>query len=54
MPNQAKVKVTSHRMPEHSLLYDRVIPAALVILGVVMLLLIVFAVGVLTGLIHWA
>jgi hypothetical protein len=54
MSNQAKVKVTGHKMPEHSLLYDRVIPVALVIMGVVMLLLIAFAIGVLTGLIHWA
>jgi hypothetical protein len=40
-------------MPEHSILYNRVIPIALVLLGVALFLLIVFAIGVLTGLIHW-
>jgi hypothetical protein len=54
MPDHTKIKPASHRMPEHSVLYNRLIPIALLLLGVVMFLLIVFAIGVVTGLIHWA
>jgi hypothetical protein len=40
-------------MPEKSVFYDRILPALLVVLAVVMLLLISFAIGVLVGLIPW-
>lgn len=42
-----------HKMPEGSMFYDRIVPALFIALGVVMILLILFAVGVLTGLVPW-
>ena len=43
----------AHRIPEQSVFYGRVIPVVFVILAVVMVLLVLFAIGVLTGLITW-
>lgn len=43
----------AHKMPDKSVFYDRVVPVLFVALGLIMLLLIVFALGVLTGLIPW-
>jgi hypothetical protein len=40
-------------MPEQSVFYDRVLPILFVALGIVMVGLILFALGVLTGLIPW-
>jgi hypothetical protein len=40
-------------MPDKSMLYDRIIPLVLMLLTGVMLLLILFAFGVLTGLVSW-
>ena len=42
-----------HKMPERSTFYDRIVPVLFVALGIVMLLLIVFALGVLSGVIQW-
>ncbi len=42
------------RMPEGSVFYERVVPALLVVLGVVMLVLILVAAGVLLGLISFS
>ena len=39
------------RMPEDSVLYERVIPALLVVLGIVTVGLILFALGVLLGIV---
>jgi len=41
-------------MPEKSVLFNRVIPILFVLLALVLALLILFAIGVLTGLVHWA
>lgn len=46
-------KYKQHKMPEESLLYDRVIPALFIAFGVVTIGLILFAVGIFTGLIAW-
>ena len=43
----------AHKMPERSTFYDRIVPVLFVALGIVMLLLIVFALGVLSGVIQW-
>lgn len=52
-PRKPRQGLKSPRMPEQSVFYDRIVPLMLVILGVVMVGLIVFAAGVLTGLIPW-
>jgi len=39
----------SARMPEKSLFYEKVIPALFILLGIVMVILILFAAGVLLG-----
>ena len=41
----------SNRMPENSTLYEKIVPTLLVFMAVVMVGLILFAVGVLTGLV---
>jgi len=46
-------RIKTHKMPEQSVLYDRLVPILFVVLGLVTLALIVFSLGVLTGLIHW-
>ena len=43
----------AHRMPDKSTLFNRLIPVLFVVLGIVMLALILFAIGVVTGVIHW-
>ena len=43
----------SRRMPEGSTFYDKVVPLMLVALGLLTLLLIVVAAGVLLGYVHW-
>jgi len=40
-------------MPENSFLFEKIIPASLIILGIITLGLIVFAAGVLLGIIHF-
>ena len=40
-------------MPKDSVFYEKIIPALFVFLGVVMILLVLFAAAVLTGLIHF-
>jgi hypothetical protein len=39
--------------PEHSLLFEKVIPALLILMGILTLLLILFAAGVLLGIVHF-
>ena len=41
------------RTPKNSMMFEKVIPALLVIMGVLMILLILFAAGVLLGFIHF-
>ncbi len=56
MAGTAKPKldaVKTHKMPDRSILYDTLVPVIFIVLGVVTLGLIVFSVGVLTGLVHW-
>ncbi len=47
-PQQRLIK--NSRMPEGSVFYDRIVPAVLVLLGVVMVVVVVFSIGVLLGL----
>lgn len=53
VPRKPKRGLKSPRMPERSVFYDRIVPLVLAILGMVMVGLIVFALGVLSGLIPW-
>jgi hypothetical protein len=41
------------RAPKNSLLFEKVVPALLVLMGVLMVVLILFAAGVLLGIIHF-
>ncbi len=52
-PRRPKRGLKSPRMPEQSVFYERIVPLVLALLGVVMVGLIVFALGVLSGLIPW-
>jgi hypothetical protein len=52
-PQSGRSDFKAHKMPERSTFFDRVVPILFVVLGVVMLLLIVFALGVLSGAIQW-
>jgi hypothetical protein len=42
---------SSSRFPENSRFYDKLLPALLVLLAIIMVILILFAVGVLVGLV---
>ncbi len=55
MPPESRPQrgLKSPKMPPHSTFYDTVLPILLVVLGIVMLGLIVFAIGVLAGIIPW-
>ena len=41
------------RMPENSVLFEKIIPASLVGMGILMVLLILFAAGVLLGIVQF-
>lgn len=45
--------IKAHKMPEKSVFFDRVVPVLLVVLAIVMALMILFALGVLTGIVSW-
>ena len=40
-------------MPQNSLLFEKIVPALLILLGVLMVALLVFAAGVLLGIVHF-
>jgi hypothetical protein len=50
-PTLADLK--THKMPEQSVFYDKVLPALFIGLAVIMGVLILFAIGVLTGIVPW-
>lgn len=41
------------RAPKNSMLFEKVVPALLIFMGVLMVVLILFAAGVLLGIIHF-
>ena len=51
-PRKSAKTATSHA-PENSTLFERVIPVLLVAMGVLTVLLILFAAGVLLGIVHF-
>lgn len=42
-----------HREPKQDGLYDKLIPVAFILLGLIMISLVIFSVGVLVGWFHW-
>jgi hypothetical protein len=52
MPNSTRANDGSH-IPEKSMLFEKFIPALLILMGVLMVALILFAAGVLLGIIHF-
>jgi hypothetical protein len=48
-----QTKTTKSHAPEDSALFERVIPVLLVVLGIVTVVLILFAAGVLLGIVHF-
>ena len=52
MATQPIPKSKSH-IPENSVFFDKVIPIVLILLGVIMLGLMLFAAGVLLGIVHF-
>ena len=52
LPKRSPVNNKS-RMPENSVLFERIVPAALVFMGVLTVVLILFAAGVLLGIVQF-
>jgi hypothetical protein len=52
MATQSLPKSKSH-MPRNSILFEKVIPALLILMGVIMLGLMLFAAGILLGIVHF-
>jgi hypothetical protein len=50
--DRTKAQKSSH-IPRGSMFYEKVVPVLLIAMGILMLLLVVFAAGVLTGLIKF-
>lgn len=49
-----RIAGSTSRMPENSLFYEKLVPALLIVLSIIMVLLILFAVAVLLGLVPLA
>ncbi len=52
MAVQSKINSRSH-IPEKSFLFEKVVPMALIVMGVITLGLMAFAAGVLLGIVHF-
>jgi hypothetical protein len=52
VPKHTPINSKSH-MPENSVLFERIIPAALVSMGILTIILILFAAGVLLGIVQF-
>jgi hypothetical protein len=46
--------IKTHKMPQGSLFYDTIIPGLFILLGVVTVILIVYALGILVGVVPWS
>jgi hypothetical protein len=51
--DQSTIPGKASRIPEDSILYTRIIPAMLVVMGILMVVLILFAAGVIVGLVKF-
>jgi len=52
MSSQTPTTQKSHA-PEHSMLFERIIPMLLILMGILTVALILFAAGVLLGVVHF-
>ena len=52
VPKRAPANSKSH-MPENSVLFEKIVPAALISMGVLTIVLVLFAAGVLLGIIQF-
>lgn len=52
MSKQARTESKSH-IPKNSLLFEKIIPALLILMGIITLGLMLFAAGVLLGIVHF-
>ncbi len=52
MSDDSRANKKSH-MPENSLIFERVVPVLLILMGILTVALILFAAGVLLGIIHF-
>ena len=52
MANQIRANRPSH-MPQNSVLYEKIIPVVLIVLGVITAGLMLFAAGVVLGIVHF-
>ena len=52
MPDDSHINQKSH-MPKNSLMFEKVIPVLLILMGILTVALILFAAGVLLGIIHF-
>jgi hypothetical protein len=52
MANQVIVKSKSH-MPKDSLFFEKIVPATLIVLGIITVGLMLFAAGVILGIVHF-
>lgn len=52
MAVQTKPNSKSH-IPEKSFLFEKIVPIALVVMGIITLALMIFAVGVVLGIVHF-
>lgn len=52
MPNSTRTTDRSH-IPEKSMFFEKIVPALLILMGILTAALILFAAGVLLGIIHF-
>ena len=52
MTTQSNLKSKSH-MPENSVFFEKIVPIALITMGIITLGLMVFAAGVILGIVHF-
>jgi hypothetical protein len=52
MPDQTNTNSKSH-IPQNSVLFEKIIPALLMLMGIITIGLILFAAGVLLGIVHF-
>lgn len=52
MSAQSRANSKSH-IPENSFLFEKIVPAALITMGIVTVVLVFFAAGVLLGIVHF-
>jgi hypothetical protein len=52
MPDDSRTNKKSH-MPENSLMFEKIVPILLILMGILTVALILFAAGLLLGIIHF-